>query len=152
MPFRLLLIVLSIGLLASCNKEDQAEIDKALILEYIETNRLDALEHPDGLYYVIEREGTGQRPSVTDEVKVDYEGFLLDGRKFDSSIDRGNPITFSLTQVISGWQIGIPLFREGGKGKLILPSRLAYGSRPPAGSIIPSNAVLVFDVTLYEVR
>ena len=95
----------------------------------------------------MEREGTGANPITSSRVTVHYEGFLLNGDKFDSSIDRGQPSTFPLTSVIRGWQIGIPLFKAGGKGKLILPSGLAYG-RQGAGNSIPPNSVLVFGVEL----
>lgn len=136
---------------ASCNKEDQFLIDEGIILEYIEANNLDALSTDDGLYYVIIGPGTGVNATINDEVTVDYEGFLLDGTKFDSSIDRGTPATFPLTGVIRGWQLGIPLVKEGGTITLLIPSELAYGKNPPAGSVIPKDAVLRFEVDVIEV-
>ena len=134
-----------------CNKEDQFEVDKGLILEYISNNNLDALSTDEGVYYVINTQGSGANPDINDEVTVDYEGFLLDGTKFDSSLDRGTPATFALLNVIRGWQIGIPLVKEGGNITLLIPSDLAYGSNPPAGSAIPRDAVLRFEVDLIEI-
>ena len=132
----------------ACKK--QSEKDEELILEYISENNLDALSTSEGLYYIINEEGTGDRPAVTDEVIADYEGYLLDGSVFDSSYERGQPSTFPLSGVILGWQIGIPFFKEGGSGKLIIPSELGYGDRSPS-SKIPKNSVLVFDIELIEV-
>lgn len=137
-------------LISACGK-DQVEEDRALILDYIEDKGLDATEGSEGLFYVIDTVGNGVSPAVTDEVKVDYEGFLLDGTKFDSSVDRGAPSTFPLSGVIRGWQLGIPKFSEGGSGWLLIPSELGYGKNPPSGSVIGKNEVLVFWVKLYEV-
>lgn len=139
----------SILLFGACKK--QADIDEELIQDYIAANSLDAKEGSEGLYYVIEKEGTGLHAAVDDDVTVHYEGFLLDGTKFDSSIDRGKASTFPLSGVIKGWRLGIPLLKEGGKGVLIIPSALAYGANPPYGSSIPANAVLVFNVELIDV-
>lgn len=143
-----LLILLFPLVFAGC--KDQSEKDRELILEYISDNNLDALEGAEGLFYVIDSVGTGEQPDLTNQVTVDYEGYLLDGTIFDSSIQRGSPATFPLTGVIRGWQLGIPLFREGGSGVLIIPSELAYGNTSPS-TLIPRNAVLVFDVNLLEV-
>ena len=137
-------------LFSSCKKEDQFQIDQDLIQQYIADNSLDALSTDEGLYYVIVGEGTGPNPTINDEVTVHYEGSLLDGTVFDSSIG-GQPITFPLLNVIRGWQIGIPLVKEGGTIILLVPSNLAYGSNPPFGSGIPEDAVLRFDVDLIEV-
>lgn len=146
---RIFFFLLSLlALIPSC-KKDQLTIDKELIDDYLNEHNLTAKITDEGLYYIIEKEGTGNRPFVSDQVKVHYKGTLLNGEKFDSSYDRGEPAIFFLSQVIAGWQIGIPLFKEGGKGKLIVPSKLGYGSNPP--SSIPKNAVLVFDIELLEV-
>jgi FKBP-type peptidyl-prolyl cis-trans isomerase FkpA len=147
----LFLVLVSTVLTVSCSKEDQREIDKNLIEEYIEVNNLAAEEGPEGLFFVVDKTGSGTTPNLNSNVRVHYRGTLLDGTKFDSSFDRGQPAEFKLFQVIEGWQLGIPLFREGGKGKLIIPSHLGYGGNPPRGSVIPSNAVLVFDIELLDV-
>ncbi len=95
--------------------------------------------------------GEGDEAPTGATVTVHYTGWLAeDGRKFDSSLDRGAPATFSLGQVIQGWQEGIPGMKEGGKRRLIIPSELGYGAQG-AGSTIPPNADLIFDVELIEV-
>lgn len=103
---------------------------------------------PDGLAYEIVKPGTGDFPKATDVVKVNYTGTLLNGTKFDSSIDRGEPAEFALNEVIPGWTEGIQKINKGGKIKLYIPSNLAYGedSKPP----IPPNSTLVFDVDLLD--
>lgn len=144
--FAFLLLLLSVSFI-SC--KDQAETDEELILEYISSNNIDALSTSEGLYYVISEEGTGDQPTIADRVVAHYEGYLLDGTVFDSSYDRGQPSEFPLSGVIRGWQIGMPFFKEGGGGKLIIPSELGYGSQ--ANGDIPKNSVLVFDIELIEV-
>ncbi len=104
-----------------------------------------------GLRYIVEKEGTGKAPLATDQVTVHYTGYLLNGTKFDSSVDRGQPATFGLNQVIPGWTEGLQLMKEGGKNKLIIPYQLGYGENgmPP---VIPAKAWLVFDVELIKVN
>lgn len=103
-----------------------------------------------GLQYEVVKEGTGASPKVTDSVKVDYVGTLLDGSTFDSSIDRGQPAEFPLGNVIPGWTEGIQLMKVGGKAKLYIPSKLAYGANGAGGKIV-ANTTLVFDVDLIEI-
>lgn len=103
-----------------------------------------------GLQYSVEKEGTGKTPSDTDEVKVHYTGTLIDGTKFDSSVDRGQPAEFPVNGVIKGWTEALKLMKEGSKYKLAIPSDLAYG--PMARPGIPANSVLLFDVELLEVK
>ena len=104
-----------------------------------------------GLRYITQVEGTGKSPLATDQVTVHYTGYLLNGTKFDSSVDRGQPATFGLNQVIRGWTEGLQLMKEGGKTKFIIPSELGYGANG-AGGVIPPNAWLVFDVELIKVN
>lgn len=132
-------------------RKDQMEIDRVKIEEYLTENGLVAEKTDEGLYYIIENEGTGARPDLSSTVTVHYQGQTLDGDIFDSSYDRGQKSTFPLYAVIEGWQIGIPLFREGGKGKLIIPSHLGYGANPPPGAI-GKNEVLIFDIELFVVE
>lgn len=135
---------------AELSAADQAAADKALIEKYIAEKGLKAQSTPNGIYYVMEQEGSGGNPTAQSVVKVHYEGTLLNGSKFDSSYDRNQPIEFPLQQVIPGWQQGIPLFKKGGKGLLIIPSGLAYGKQSPPP--IPPNSVLVFKVELLDFK
>jgi FKBP-type peptidyl-prolyl cis-trans isomerase len=95
--------------------------------------------------------GTGETPKATDKVKVHYTGTLIDGTKFDSSIDRGEPITFPLNGVIKGWGEGLQLMKVGGKARLVIPPSLGYGAEG-AGQAIPPNATLVFEVQLISIE
>ena len=104
---------------------------------------------PSGLQYEVIREGNGKKPSATSKVKCHYEGTLIDGTKFDSSYDRGEPATFGLNQVIAGWTEGLQLMSEGAKYRFFIPYNLGYGERG-AGASIPPYAALVFDVELIE--
>jgi len=106
---------------------------------------------PSGLQYEVIEEGSGAKPAATDAVKVHYHGTLADGTVFDSSVDRGEPITFRLNQVIPGWTEGLQLMSVGAKYKLYIPFNLAYGEqgRPP---VIKPYAMLVFDVELIEIN
>lgn len=132
--------------------EEMAAKEKVGIDEYLLKNKITTEPTETGLYYVVETEGTGKQAVAGKKVKVHYTGYLLDGTKFDSSVDRGQPFEFNLgqNQVIEGWDEGIALMKEGGKAKLIIPSKLGYGMRGAGGSI-PANATLVFEVELIEV-
>jgi FKBP-type peptidyl-prolyl cis-trans isomerase len=103
-----------------------------------------------GLQYSVIKEGTGPVPKVTDMVKVHYRGTLIDGKEFDSSIKRGQPVEFRVNGVIPGWTEALQLMKTGSKYKLVIPSNLGYGERG-AGQDIGPNAVLVFDVELLEI-
>lgn len=105
---------------------------------------------PSGLQYLVLKEGNGKSPKSTDQVKCHYEGMLVDGTLFDSSIQRGEPATFPLNQVIAGWTEGLQLMKEGAKYRFFIPYTLGYGERG-AGSSIPPFAALIFDVELIEV-
>lgn len=107
-------------------------------------------ETASGLRYEVITEGTGKMPAVTDTVVVHYTGTLTDGTKFDSSRDRGEPISFPLNGVIAGWTEGLQLMKEGARYKLYIPADLGYGAAG-AGGAIPPNADLIFDVELLEV-
>jgi FKBP-type peptidyl-prolyl cis-trans isomerase FkpA/FKBP-type peptidyl-prolyl cis-trans isomerase FklB len=103
-----------------------------------------------GLQYRVITEGTGVVPTATDSVSVHYSGKLLDGTEFDSSIARGEPVTFDVTGVIAGWTEALQLMPKGSKWELVIPSDLAYG--PGGNGPIPPNSVLVFEVELLEVN
>lgn len=108
---------------------------------------------PSGLKYVDMVVGTGASPTNGKNVTVHYSGYLTDGKKFDSSVDRNKPFSFAIGvgQVIKGWDEGVASMKVGGKRKLIIPSALGYGSRG-AGAVIPPNAELIFDVELLGVE
>lgn len=104
-----------------------------------------------GLVYQELTAGAGSRPQTSDRVKVHYHGTLTDGTVFDSSVQRGQPLVFGLTEVIKGWTEGLQLMQVGGKARLVIPSDLAYGDRSPTPKI-PAGATLVFEVELLGIE
>lgn len=129
---------------ANINIANNAEIIEYLAEEGIEN----AIQTDTGLYYVIEEEGTGEHPTSTDNVTVVYKGYLTNGVVFDQSNEVG--YTDTLTNLIQGWQEGIPYFKEGGSGKLFIPSRLGYGNEDRVN--IPGGSVLIFDIELSSIN
>lgn len=105
---------------------------------------------PSGLQYQVLKEGNGKSPKATDKVRCHYEGMLIDGTLFDSSVQRGEPAVFGLNQVIAGWTEGVQLMKEGAKYRFFIPYQLGYGEHG-AGASIPPFAALVFDVELIDV-
>jgi FKBP-type peptidyl-prolyl cis-trans isomerase FklB len=105
---------------------------------------------PEGMQYVVIKEGTGAQPAITDTVKAHYKGALLDGKEFDNSFKRGQPFSAPLRSLIKGWQIALPLMKEGSHWRLWIPSDLAYGDRG-AGAAIPGGATLMFEVELISI-
>lgn len=103
-----------------------------------------------GLQYEVLKEGTGAKPAATSTVKVHYEGKLIDGTVFDSSVQRGEPVSFPLNQVIPGWTEGLQLMSPGAKYRFVIPAKLAYGET--GAGPIPPHAALVFEVELLEVQ
>ena len=120
--------------------------------EFLEANgkRAEVKTTPSGLQYEVLTEGTGAQPTAGDQVVVHYTGKLIDGTVFDSSVDRGEPATFGVTQVIPGWVEALQLMKAGSKWRLFIPSQLAYGPQG-AGGLIGPNQTLIFDVELLEV-
>ena len=109
------------------------------------------METPSGLQYMLLKAGEGtHKPSASNKVKVHYHGTLIDGTVFDSSVDRGEPISFGLNQVISGWTEGLQLMSEGDKMRLFIPHKLAYGARSVGK--IPAASLLIFDVELLAIQ
>ncbi len=120
---------------------------------FLEKNKKEegVIELPSGLQYKVLKEGNGKKPKATDKVRCHYEGMLLDGTVFDSSIKRGEPAVFGVNQVIQGWVEALQLMQEGSKWRLFIPSEMAYGARG-AGNSIPPHATLIFDVELLAVE
>jgi peptidylprolyl isomerase len=121
--------------------------------ETITMNLDNAIVTPSGLKYIDIEVGTGDSPTTGQTVKVHYTGTLTDGKKFDSSLDRGQPFSFKIGvgQVIKGWDEGVATMKVGGKRTLIIPPDLGYGERG-AGGVIPGNATLLFDVELLSIN
>lgn len=105
---------------------------------------------PSGLQYEVITEGTGKKPSATDRVQCHYEGTLIDGTVFDSSIRRGEPAVFGVNQVIRGWVEALQLMSEGSKWRLYIPQDMAYGANG-AGEMIPPYSALIFEVELIKI-
>jgi FKBP-type peptidyl-prolyl cis-trans isomerase FkpA len=110
-----------------------------------------AVVTPSGLVYRVLKDGTGASPTASDKVKVHYRGTFPDGKEFDSSYKRGEPIEFPLNGVIPCWTEGVQRMKVGGKAKLTCPSAIAYGARG-AGGVIPPNATLFFEVELLGIN
>lgn len=135
-----------IFLFSACKKEEsQADKDDTIIQQYLSDNSIEATKDPSGLYYVITEEGTGDHPDINSEVTVKYKGYLTNGTVFDETTGNSS-VTFPLSGLIRGWQIGIPKLKQGGKGTFFVPSALGYGSQ--AVGNIPANSVLIFDIEL----
>lgn len=117
------------------------------IVAYLKKNKWEGVRHESGMYVVTDSAGEGDaRPNLLDEVTIFYQGYLLDGTKFDGT--DVEPASFPLSNLILGWQIGIPMFGKGGKGKLIIPPGLAYG--PEDNGSIPGNSTLMFEIELVD--
>lgn len=147
----LLILILPLIIVTSCNKslsdEEQFDKDIDLIKEYIADNNLDAMSTDSGLHYTIDKLGTGNFPNANNKVTVRYKGYFLDGGVFDQSDEFG--ISFNLQNVIQGWTEGIQLYKEGGEGLLLVPSKLGYGKQGKGS--VPPNTVMIFEVKLLEI-
>ena len=129
--------------------EDEAKAEGKRFLD--ENRQKEGIqETASGLQYKVLQEGDGASPDASDQVTVHYHGTLIDGTVFDSSVDRGEPATFRLNQVIPGWTEGVQLMKEGAKYRFFIPQNLAYGPRGQ-GEIEPFST-LIFDVELIEVK
>ncbi len=131
---------------------EKASKSKEEGIKFLEENKKQAgvVTLPSGLQYEIIKEGTGPIPKSTDTVKAHYAGSLIDGKEFDNSYKRGEPITIPVTGVIQGWVQALQLMPVGSKWKLFIPSDLGYGDRG-AGGAIPGGAALIFDIELLEI-
>jgi FKBP-type peptidyl-prolyl cis-trans isomerase len=131
----------------------KANATKAEGLKFLAENkkRPGVTELPDGLQYEVIKKGTGPTPVDTSIVKVNYTGYLLDGKKFDASADHGGPATFPLNRVIKGWTEGVKLMPVGSTYKFYIPSELGYGDRGAGNGNIPGGATLIFEVDLLDI-
>lgn len=129
----------------------KAEAAKKVGDKFLAENKTKAgvITLPSGMQYQVMKEGTGAKPTKDDKVKVHYHGTLIDGKVFDSSVERGQPAEFGVTQVIQGWVEALQLMPVGSKWKLFIPSDLAYGPQGPPS--IGPNQVLIFEVELLEI-
>lgn len=134
-------------------EEEYAEVKEAgeKFLADNVANNPDVLTTESGLQYLVLKEGTGKQPTATSRVKVHYHGTLTDGTVFDSSVERDQPSTFGVNQVIKGWTEGLQLMKEGAKYKFFIPQDIAYGAYPRSGGKIRPFDALVFEVELLEV-
>ena len=131
---------------------DQIKLNKEAGEEFLRINKEKAgvITLPSGLQYEILVKGTGEKPKATDKVKCHYHGTLINGTVFDSSVQRGQPATFGVSQVIQGWVEALQLMEKGAKWRLFIPSELAYGERG-AGEKIGPNSALIFEVELLDI-
>lgn len=137
---------------SSTNKKEALE-NNAIAKDFLATNKANSetQETPSGLQYQVLQNGQGKvHPSANSKVKVHYHGTLIDGTVFDSSVQRGEPISFPLNQVIKGWTEGVQLMVEGDKFKFFIPAELAYGNGSTGN--IPPGSLLIFEVELLEIQ
>jgi FKBP-type peptidyl-prolyl cis-trans isomerase FklB len=155
-----LILALALGLLAGCGaKNDKVSMETNPNLKsdagaaFLAGNakKEGVKTTASGLQYQVIQAGTGASPKLSDKVKVHYHGTLINGSVFDSSVQRGQPITFPVGGVIPGWVEALQLMKVGDKWKLFIPANLAYGDRSP-GPGIPPNSVLIFEVELLGIE
>jgi FKBP-type peptidyl-prolyl cis-trans isomerase FklB len=131
---------------------EQVKLNKEAGEEFLRINKGKAgvITLPSGLQYEVLKKGTGDKPKATDKVKCHYHGTLVDGTVFDSSVQRGEPAVFGVSQVIPGWVEALQLMETGSKWRLFIPSKLAYGEHGANNAIGP-NSTLIFDVELLDI-
>ena len=133
-------------------RQEKMVLNKEAGEEFLRINKHKAgvVELPSGLQYEVLKMGTGEKPTAKDKVKCHYHGTLINGTVFDSSVQRGTPAVFGVSQVIPGWVEALQLMPVGSKWRLFVPSNLAYGEHG-AGEIIEPNSTLIFDVELLDI-
>jgi FKBP-type peptidyl-prolyl cis-trans isomerase FkpA len=145
-----LLFTIGLGIIfSSCKKttDNQKTIDDQIISNYLTKNKLTATKTSSGLYYIITQQGNGKRVSANSSLYVKYKGYLSDSTVFD---ENSVGTSISLSNVIIGWKEGLTYFNVGGKGKLFIPSHLAYGKN--VNGKVPANSVLFFDIEVLEIQ
>ena len=149
----LFMLCLSLLALIGCSKEETADMDSDELLDFMQKNaqREEVVVTDTGLQYEILQAAQGASPRATDRVRVHYEGRLITGEVFDSSIARGQSAEFGLQQVIAGWTEGLQHMQIGSRFRFYIPSELAYGAAGRPG-VIPPDAVLIFDVELLGIN
>jgi len=154
------ILILALGLTAGCGvKEEQpvvenksdAKPDRGESFLAENAKKEGVKTTASGLQYRVIKSGTGPSPKLSDGVKVHYHGTLIDGTVFDSSVERGEPISFPVSGVIAGWTEALQLMKVGDKWKLFIPARLAYGEQSPTPKI-PPNSALIFEVELLGIE
>ncbi len=133
-------------------REEEAVKNEEEAKKFLEENKNKegVVTHPSGIQYKVLKEGNGPKPKETDTVKVHYKGSLLDGTVFDSSYDRGEPITLPLNRVIKGWSEAVQLMPVGSKWQIFIPPNLGYGKE--GNQVIPPNSLLIFEVELLDIE
>jgi len=148
------ILTLALVVLTGCSgKKDQASMQTGPGAAFLAENakKEGVITTASGLQYKVIKSGTGESPKLTDTVKVNYEGTLIDGTVFDSSKQHGGPATFPVNRVIPGWTEALQLMKVGDKWQLFIPARLAYGDQSPTAAI-PPNSVLIFEVELLGIE
>jgi FKBP-type peptidyl-prolyl cis-trans isomerase FklB len=144
-------LAVALGLFAGCSKEStMTSSDPGEAFLAANAKKDGVTTTASGLQYKVIKSGTGATPTASDQVKVDYTGTLIDGKVFDSSVQRGQPAVFPVGQVIPGWTEALQLMKVGDKWQLFIPAKLAYGDRG-AGGAIPPNSALIFEVELLDI-
>ena len=133
-------------------EEVEKHVDPGQAYLHINAQKPNVKVTASGLQFEILESGEGASPGLTSRVVTHYKGSFIDGRVFDSSIDRGEPAEFPVNRVIAGWTEALQMMKEGDKWRLVIPSELAYGKRGAGGGRIPPDSVLVFEVELIQVK
>jgi len=148
----ILILTLALGLFAGCsqNATPAATADAGEAFLAANAKKDGVTTTASGLQYKVIKSGTGASPKASDQVKVHYTGTTIDGKVFDSSVQRGQPAVFGVSQVIPGWTEALQLMKVGDKWQLFIPAKLAYGPQSPSPAI-PPNSVLIFEVELLDI-
>jgi FKBP-type peptidyl-prolyl cis-trans isomerase len=151
MKRHVILAALASAALAACSPSNPPETAAPAPAATTTQENSNVITTASGLQYEVLTEGTGPKPKASDTVTVHYKGTLTNGKVFDSSYDRGEPISFPLDRVIKGWTEGLQLMSVGSKYRLTIPANLGYGAAG-AGGVIPPNATLIFEVELLQIN